>query len=79
MPVEKRTATMDEDRRCPDCGVTLQPIALQAGGMYTLFAVAEDDGGGVLDSLSPDERHHVETTACPECGLVRSYVPTEAL
>jgi rubredoxin len=71
---------MDENLRCPDCDVTLRPVTIQAGGMYTLFAVAETDGdGGVLDSFSPDERHGLEEYACPECGLVRSYVPTEAL
>jgi rubredoxin len=70
---------VDQTRRCPDCDVTLQPTTRQVGGTYARVAVADDDGREGLDSRSPDERRDVANCACPECGLVRSYVPTEAL
>ena len=62
---------MDE-RRCPDCGVTMTETKLTAGGQYDLF-VKTDRDGGLLDRVGIGD--HTETTAhlCPECGLVRLY------
>ncbi|MFC7177499.1 hypothetical protein [Halosegnis marinus] len=65
------------ERRCPDCGVTMEPITLKSNGGYELQAVSDENRGGILGSLGMKERLDLETVACPECGLVRLYAGAE--
>jgi predicted RNA-binding Zn-ribbon protein involved in translation (DUF1610 family) len=64
------------ERRCPDCGVTLEEITLRSNGGYELQAVSDEHRGGILGSLGMKERLDLTTLACPECGLVRLYAET---
>lgn len=65
------------DRRCPDCGVTMESVTLQTNGGHRLQAISEEKRGGILGSLGMNERFDLEAVACPECGLVRTYVQDE--
>jgi rubredoxin len=66
---------MDE-RRCPDCGMTMERTELSAGGQCGLFLETERDGG-LLDSLGIDEHVPIDSVVCPECGLVRLYAGSD--
>ena len=62
------------DRRCPDCGVTMESVTLRTNGGYELQVVSDEKRGVILGSLGMNERFDLEAVACPECGLLRTYV-----
>lgn len=62
------------DRRCPDCGVTMESVTLRTNGGYELQVVSDEKRGGILGSLGMNERFDLEAVACPKCGLLRTYV-----
>lgn len=60
------------DRRCPDCGVTMEPTTVTAGGVESLYVGTERDGG-LLQQLGIDSYTTLDAVLCPECGLTRLY------
>ncbi|WP_312911227.1 hypothetical protein [Natronosalvus caseinilyticus] len=59
-------------RRCPDCAVTMAETTVRTGNGYGLRI----DGGkrdGVLGKLGLESTTKLEAVCCPECGLVRLY------
>ncbi|PSQ52532.1 hypothetical protein BRD20_06750 [Halobacteriales archaeon SW_8_65_20] len=65
------------ERRCPDCGVRMESVTLQTNGGYELQVISEEKRGGILGSLGMNERLDIQPVACPECGLLRTYVGGE--
>ncbi|ADJ16256.1 hypothetical protein [Halalkalicoccus jeotgali] len=66
------------DRRCPDCGVTMDAGTLvSAVDREAVKLRTEESAGGVLGKLGMRETLPVEARACPECGLVRLYAESE--
>ena len=63
-----------QERRCPDCGVTMHEVEMQTGGGYKTQILTGESREGWLGKLGVNERKEVETLACPECGLLRQYV-----
>jgi len=61
------------DRRCPDCGVTMEPMTMRTTGGHNLQVVSEENREGILGKLGVNQTYGVETLVCPECGLVRLY------
>lgn len=61
------------DRRCPDCGVTMEEITIRAGG-HVANAYTGEKREGLLGKLGVNESADVESVACPECGLIRNYL-----
>ncbi|EMA46113.1 hypothetical protein [Halococcus saccharolyticus] len=64
------------ERRCPDCDVSMTETKLTAGGQYDVF-VKTDRDGGLLDRIGIDEHTGTAAHLCPECGLVRLYADIE--
>ena len=64
------------DRRCPDCGVTMEEITIRAGG-HSLTGDTGKTREGVLGTLGMTENVDIKPVACPECGLTRLYLPTD--
>lgn len=63
---------MTVERRCPDCGVTMNEHDIYTGGGQ--FDLRTDESTeGILGSLGAKERLSVSPYHCPECGLVRFY------
>ena len=48
------------DRRCPDCGVTMESVTLRTNGGYELQVVSDEKRGGILGSLGMNERFDLE-------------------
>lgn len=63
---------VDTPPRCPDCGVEMESMKLDASG-YGLQFVSDENREGVLGSLGVKQRYGVEAYVCPECGLSRIY------
>lgn len=64
---------MDE-KRCPDCGVTMDTGTLiGSADRETVRLRTDESAGGVLGKLGMNETLPVDAWACPECGLVRPY------
>ncbi|ESS07437.1 MAG: hypothetical protein A07HB70_00387 [uncultured archaeon A07HB70] len=64
------------DPLCPDCGVTMEAMALRAGGHRPQFVSAENRDG-VLGKLGVSQRYDAESYVCPECGLSRLYAAVD--
>lgn len=62
--------------RCPDCGVTMDEMALSASGCQHQF-VSEESKGGILGSLGAKQQFGVDAFVCAECGLSRLYADLE--
>ena len=61
------------DRRCPDCGVTLEPMKLRSDDGMQLRAVSDENREGLLGSLGVKERHRLDAYVCPECARTLLY------
>ncbi|SDM45708.1 hypothetical protein SAMN04487949_1726 [Halogranum gelatinilyticum] len=64
-----------EQRRCPDCGVTMErttPVVV-GGGSEVLKLRTAERAKGLLGSLGMKETIGVTAHVCPECGLTRLY------
>lgn len=66
-----------DDRRCPDCGVTMESITVRTNGGYTLTVDTGETRDGVLGRLGLSETASVDAVCRPECGLVRLYADRE--
>lgn len=60
-------------RRCPDCGVTMESVTVRDGESMRL-RIATGKRDGLLGKLGMKETTKLEAVCCPECGLVRTYV-----
>lgn len=58
--------------RCPDCGVEMERMTLNASG-YNLRFVSEESREGILGSLGVKEKFDTKAFVCSECGLSRLY------
>lgn len=58
--------------QCPDCGVEMEQMTLQAGN-YNLRFVSEEDADGLLGSLGVKQKFDANAFVCSECGLSRLY------
>lgn len=58
--------------RCPDCGVEMEEMTLDASG-YNLRFVSEEDTDGILGSIGVKQKFGVTAFVCSECGLSRLY------
>lgn len=66
------------DRRCPDCGVTMDAGTLVSSADREAVTLRTgESAGGVLGRLGMRETLPVAAHACPECGLVRLYAESE--
>ena len=65
------------ERRCPDCGVTMEPVKLRTGEGFSLRVSTDQRREGLLGKLGLTEDHSVEGRLCPECGLVRAYADVD--
>lgn len=64
---------MSSQRRCPDCGVTMEKMKLRTAEGYDLQLVTDEPKQGILGGLGMKEKLPLRTVVCPECGLVRQY------
>ena len=65
-----------EQRRCPDCGVTMEPVPVRdTEGMRLSIATGSRDG--LLGKLGLQNTAKLEGVCCPECRLVRLYAEEE--
>ena len=64
---------MSTQRRCPDCGVTMEKMKLRTAEGYDLRLVTDEPKSGVLGGLGMKEKLPLITVVCPECGLMRQY------
>lgn len=62
--------------RCPDCGVEMEQMTLNAGGHH-LQVVSDQNKDGILGSLEAKQRFDLSSFACSECGLTRLYADLE--
>ncbi|OVE85297.1 hypothetical protein [Natronolimnobius baerhuensis] len=61
-----------EQRRCPDCGVTMEPTPVRDGeGMKLTIRTGKRDG--LLGKLGVSDSARLQAVCCPECRLVRLY------
>jgi len=60
-------------RRCPDCGVTMEPVTFGMTDAYQPHVKTDERRGGILGRLGMNEKREVTAVLCPECGLVRLY------
>ncbi len=66
------------ERRCPDCGVTMNEGAvISSVNRERVQLQTDESAGGVLGKLGVKETLPVNAWACPECGLVRLYAESE--
>jgi rRNA maturation protein Nop10 len=59
---------MTRSDRCPDCGVTLEPVKFGMSDAWKPYVKTSERREGLLGSLGMNEKKEVETTMCPECG-----------
>ncbi len=67
--------TNTDPRRCPDCGVGMEPttpVTSMDGELLRLRT--KESRRGLLGSLGFKETVQPTAYVCPECGLVRMYV-----
>ncbi len=65
-----------EQRRCPDCGVTMEQVSVRDGeGMKPSIATGKRDG--LLGKIGMRNTTKLQGVCCPECGLVRLYADLE--
>ncbi|OLZ40207.1 hypothetical protein A6E15_04065 [Natrinema saccharevitans] len=65
-----------EQRRCPDCGVTMEETAVRdTEGMRLSITTGKRDG--LLGKVGIRNTANVQGVCCPECGLVRLYADLE--
>ncbi|WP_254761440.1 hypothetical protein [Natrinema marinum] len=65
-----------EQRRCPDCGVTMEPVTVRDGeGMRPSIATGKREG--LLGKIGFESTTKLRGVCCPECGLVRLYADVE--
>ena len=65
-----------EQRRCPDCGVTMEPVSVRDGESMRL-SIATGEREGLLGKLGFKNRANLRGVCCPECQLVRLYAEEE--
>lgn len=68
--------TASTERRCPDCGVTMEPATVTANGTNSL-SVGTEREDGLLKRLGIDSHTTLDAVLCPECGLTRLYADPE--
>ncbi|WP_226007652.1 hypothetical protein [Natrinema salinisoli] len=61
-----------EQRRCPDCGVSMEPTSLRSNDGFGLV-IDTGKRDGMLGKLGLSETASVDGVCCPECGLVRLH------
>ncbi|AEH36653.1 hypothetical protein [Halopiger xanaduensis] len=66
-----------EQRRCPDCGVTMEPVPVRDGESMRL-SIATGEREGLLGKLGLKQRAKLQGVCCPECRLVRLYAEDDA-
>lgn len=64
---------MTTERRCPDCGVTMEEMDLRTTDGFGLRLVTNEPRPGILGGLGAKEKLGTVAVVCPECGLVRQY------
>ncbi|MFC5972780.1 hypothetical protein ACFPYI_15695 [Halomarina salina] len=69
--------TEPSNRRCPDCGVTLEAMALQTDGGHKVRAISDENREGLLGSLGMKEKHLIRPYVCPECARVLLYADVD--
>jgi predicted RNA-binding Zn-ribbon protein involved in translation (DUF1610 family) len=70
--------TSETERRCPDCGVAMEPTdPVQAGDAMGVVLRTRERRDGLLGSLGTRERLEATVFVCPECGLTRWYADVE--
>jgi rubredoxin len=69
---------MAQDRRCPDCDVTMGVVEFGMSDAWNPHVRTGDSRDGILGSLGMNETRDVASLLCPECGLLRLYaLPNE--
>ncbi|MCU4752505.1 hypothetical protein OB919_10975 [Halobacteria archaeon AArc-curdl1] len=63
-------------RRCPDCGVTMERTKLTSTDGFRL-QINTGKRDGLLGKLGVGTTASVDAVCCPECGLVRLYADLE--
>jgi hypothetical protein len=58
--------------RCPDCGVEMEQMTLQAMA-YNLQFISQKSKEGILGSLGATKKFDTNAFVCSECGLSRLY------
>ena len=66
------------DRRCPDCGVGMEPASLISGESHARL-VLDEPNESILGRLGVKKRVGTDALTCPECGLIRLYADSEEL
>ena len=64
---------MASDRRCPDCGVTMDAVEFGMSDAWNPHVRTDESREGILGSLGMNETRDVTALLCPECGLLRLY------
>lgn len=59
---------MTSSDRCPDCGVSLEPVKFGMNDAWKPYVKTSERREGFLGSLGMNEKKEVETGMCPECG-----------
>lgn len=80
MVVRSIAAGMDTEpsnRRCPDCGVTLESMTLRTDDGFQIRAVSDENREGLLGSLGVKEKHRVDAYVCPECARTLLYADVD--
>jgi hypothetical protein len=67
-----------QQRRCPDCAVTMEPVEFRVSGYQTAQVSTGESKEGLLGTLGASEWTDLTAVMCPECGLVRHYADVEA-
>jgi rubredoxin len=65
------------DARCPDCGVSLEPVDFGMKDAYDPHVRTGEKKDGFLGTLGVEDSTPVDAVLCPECGLVRLYAQLE--
>jgi uncharacterized protein with PIN domain len=65
------------DRRCPDCGVRLEPVEFGMSDAYNPHVRTGERREGLLGKLGVDERRSVSALLCPECDRLLWYADGE--
>lgn len=61
------------DKRCPDCGVTLEAMETRTTDGFGLRLVTNEPKEGFFGNFGAKEKLDPVPYVCPECGLVRTY------